>query len=185
MRRPGRLVALLVVALAVGGAPRAGHSALPAPPFELAVAPSPLRVGERGVLRLAADGGGPAAATDRVDIYVVRFVGRAPVNQFLTPAGTWSPALAPYRQGVAASAFAPALAEWQESGPAGWISVVVVFVKTSANPLHRENWRFRPLMTRVRVRPPPAGSAFGTVSVLGPLGLLTLAACAAVVRYRS
>lgn len=152
-------------------------ASLSAPPFEVDLAPSPWRVGEGATLTLAGHAGD--ATPDRVDVYIVRFPGRAPISRFLTPSGVWSDAPAPYRQGVTPGTLSPVVAAWREEGPVGWSSVFVVFVRTAADPRQRDNWRFRPIVTKVSVLP-PAGLASAGGALLLPAGALTLLAAGIV-----
>lgn len=176
MRDPAALALALLAALVLG-APGQAIAALPPAPFEVDVVPGALVVGAPGAVRLVPRPADGTAAT-AVDVYVVRLPGGPPVPRYLDRAGGWSARMAPYATEVVASGGAPVDAAWREAGPAGWITVLVLFLRPGAEPSHRPAWVYAPVLTRVRVRdrpgprwpPPPwfalAGVATGAAAVV-------------------
>ena len=131
--------------------------------------------------------GSKEVAEEPFDIYLYQVHwGRIEVR-YLTPTGVWSKTPTAYRSAVSRSDLTPTVAAWREEGPIGWLTLVVLFRGASADPRgdprRREDWIFQPIITKVRVEPAETVSWRHATDVMGPLGLLTLAACVIVLLY--
>lgn len=167
MRRPRGMVA---VALALLATASGAEAALPAPPFELSVAPKVVSGNDVAVtLRPRAH------ATGRWDLYVVwLYTERA---AFLGADGAWRPRPLPFRARAAAGE--AATVTWKNAGPGGEATLALLTVEPGGDPLERLDWRFRPSLATVRIAAPaaPRSLPYGT---LAALGLATLGAMVVV-----
>jgi hypothetical protein len=148
-------------------------------PFSVQLTPSVLQEGAEASLRIEAREGMPADGT-LFDIYVARIPSGPPLFRYLWPTGAWSQSPAPYQQNVFLPRFTPLSAGWREEGPAGWISVLVIFPHTGADPNDRASWVYQPVMRRVRIRAASQEGWRDAAWRLGPLAVAALVACALV-----
>ncbi len=158
-------VAAISLVLSASGA----DAALPAPPFELAVAPAGVVSGGDATVTARPRGGGGG----RWDLYVVwLYTERA---AFLGADGAWRPRPTPFRTGAAAGD--TVTVTWRNAGPAGEATLALLTVDPGGDPLERLDWRFRPSLATLTIGAPPAPHSLphGTLAALG------LAAVAAVV----
>jgi len=166
VRRP-RLAATIGLVAVLAGASGA-EAALPAPPFELSVAPAAIISNDNVAVTLRPR----ANATGRWDLYVVWLYSERAA--FLGPDGIWRPQPVPIRAGAAAGE--AATVTWRNAGPAGEATLALLTVEPGGDPLERLDWRFRPSLATLRIAPIPAPRAvpYGTVAALA------LAAAAAI-----
>ena len=171
VRRPRPIVAAVVALLAtVSGA----EAALPAPPFELSVAPASIASGDDVAVTLRPR----AHASGRWDLYVVwLYTERA---AFLAPDGAWRPQPVPFRARAAAGE--TATVTWKNAGPGGEATLALLTVEPGGDPLERLDWRFRPSLATVRIALPsaPRSWPYGTLAALASA---TLGAVALVFRW--
>ncbi len=148
---------------------------LPEAPLSITI-PSTLHEGRDAAVTLeahdSARGGVP------FDVYVIRIPSRQPVLRYLTSTGIWTLEPTPWQRHRSVTAPTSQVATWREDGPAGFVTLLVVFVRAGASPGDRGEWVSRPVLGRVSVR--PAATAGGGIFA-GALGLVTLATCALVV----
>lgn len=171
----------LAVVLLVGCGAGAAEARLPRSPLVVTVSPSSVDEGGRATLHIdLAHGADPGRPPERFDLYLVWVF--TPEARFLTPRGTWSAEPIPFRRGVSRAGFTPIVAEWANVGPTGWISLALVMVEPSGNPLSRSSWAFQPALTWVRVKN-PAGLTGTLLASILVLAFLTLVAAAIVVVY--
>lgn len=166
LRRP-RAVLVGIVGILAGVA--SVEAALPAPPFELSVAPTAIVSGDS--VAVTARPRLPQAA-GRWDLYVVWLYTERAV--FLGADGAWQARPVPFRARAAAGEAATVI--WKNAGPGGEATLALLTVEPGGDPLERLDWRFRPSLATVRIAPPPAPLSvpYGTVA------MLALAAVAAV-----
>lgn len=162
--------------------PASAETRLPPSPFVLDLTPAAPAAGSEAVVRLDRAGAGPETAA-MFDIYLVRVPSGPPFLRYFWPTGVWSEAPAPWARRVFLPRFAPLRAHWREEGPAGWISLLVVFPRSGADPGDRVNWVFQPLLRRVRVRAEAPLGWRAALAPFVPLGLATLAASVAVMLF--
>jgi hypothetical protein len=164
VRWRGRGAALGLALLGIVLAPGAARAALPAPPFALDVAPTRVAAGEAVTLTITPSGG-----AGEYDLYLMWAL--VPEAAFLTPAGAWSPQPVPFlaRQGAGGQPFR---ARWTPVPP-GDIPLALVVVPAGGDPLARFDWRFRPVVTHLRVRLAGAGAP-RDLAALGPVAALAL-----------
>jgi hypothetical protein len=165
VRRP-RAAAISVVA--VLAAASSAEAALPAPPFELSVAPAAIISGDNVAVTLRPR----ANASGRWDLYVVWLYSERAA--FLGPDGAWRPQPVPFRAGAAAGE--ASTVTWRNAGPGGEATLALLTVEPGGDPLERLDWRFRPSLATVRIAPvaSPRAVPYGTVAALA------LAASAAI-----
>ncbi|HEV8585315.1 MAG TPA: YfhO family protein [Methylomirabilota bacterium] len=159
---PRRAAAAAATGVVLLVAVPAAHAALPAPPFELAVAPSGVTEGDPVTLAVT-----PRAATGGPwDVYVLwLFSERA---AFLGPDGAWAQQPVPWRARLAAGESARGV--WRRAGPPAGVTLALVVVRPGADPLERLDWIFRPALARLVVAPAPGAGPprpWGTLAVLG------------------
>jgi hypothetical protein len=170
-----RRLALTLVATtaALGAMTPALAASLPEAPLNVAV-PATLHEGRvAGVTFEASDSlrdSGP------FDVYVIRIPSRQPVLRYLSSTGIWTLEPTPWLRHRSAPATSQ-LATWREEGPAGFVTLLVVFVRAGASPGDRSEWLFRPVLGRVSVRP---ASTAGSSLFASALGVVTVATCALV-----
>jgi hypothetical protein len=111
------------------------------------------------------------------DVYVIRIPPRQPVLRYLSSTGIWTLVPTPWLRYPNVTTSTSQVATWREDGPAGFVTLLVVFVRAGASPSDRGAWLFRPVLGRVSVR--PAAAAGGRVFA-GALGVVTVATCALV-----
>jgi hypothetical protein len=162
--------------------------ALPAAPFELRVVPADVREGDQVSVRLDPVWQGSRSSPEEpFDIYLYGVHWGRPEVRYLTPTGVWSKAPTAYWSSVSRSDLPPTVAAWRQEGPIGWLTLVVLFRRASADPRgdprRREDWIFQPILTKVRVAPAETVSWRHAADVVGTLALLTLAACVLVLLY--
>jgi hypothetical protein len=164
VRRPRALAVAVMLLAGASGA----EAALPAPPFELSVAPKAMLSGDDVAVRLRPR----AHATGQWDLYVVWLYSERAA--FLGPDGAWWPRPVLFR--ARATAGETVTVTWKNAGPGGEATLALLTVDPGGDPLERLDWRFRPSLATVRIAPPPAPRSlpYGTVAALG------LAAAAAV-----
>lgn len=179
MRRERWPSVLLAAVLAALPGIAVADTGLPRAPFSVQLTPSVLQAGAEASLRIEAREGLPADGT-LFDVYLVRIPSGPPLFRYLWPTGAWSQTPAPYQRNVFLPRFTPLSAGWREEGPAGWISVLVVFPHSGADPNDRVSWVYQPVMRRVRIRAASQESWRGTAQRLGPLAVAALVACALV-----
>ncbi len=117
------------------------------------------------------------------DVYVIRIPSRQPVLRYLSSTGIWTLEPTPWQRHRGVTAPTSQLATWREDGPAGFVTLLVVFVRAGANPSERSEWLFQSVLGRVSVRPAATAGA-GAGIFAGALGLVTVAMCAVVVLLR-
>lgn len=165
------LVVLLLLAWA-----SAAEGRLPAAPFDLEASASEVTEGGSFTLTLIPRGQENGnVGEEPYSIYVYFLKDASTAGGYLTPSGEWVAKETVYRRLPARTRVPPLAARFDRVGPVGSYTFVVQFVKASASAASRKNYRFQPLLTTVRIRP-PVGSRFQAVIVLGSLGLLTLGA---------
>src|SRR5438876_8172237 len=180
-RGRARAAALTVLALAasvLAATPPAVAATLPEAPLNVGV-PSTLHEGRDAAVTFEASdlprGGVP------FDVYVIRIPSRQPVLRYLSSTGMWTREPTPWQRHRSVATPTSQIASWREDGPAGFITLLVVFVRPGASPGDRNEWLFRPVIGRVSVRP---AAAAGRGVFAGVLGLVTLATCALVLQVR-
>jgi Bacterial membrane protein YfhO len=172
-RATGVAAGLLTLAVSAGLV----EARLPSPPFELDVSPSGLRAGGEVTIRIDAVPDASGAHAESYDLYLVR--GLTPRAMYLTPEGEWALAAIPYRRAVSASRFSAVTRTLRPPMP-GWMSVALVVVDSGNHPLARADWRYRPVVRRIRVEPEPAPDdpdRGRRIAVVGGLAFVALAAC--------
>lgn len=152
---------------------------LPAAPFRADVLPRAPREGQEASVRIERS---RAVAAAPSDIYIVGIRKWPSRWTYLTPGGRWVDRSTPYRLALAPAGLDPVTAAWRETGPAGEMTVVVVFVTPGEEIGNRRTWLFQPLVQTVRVR--GATSPTHAPLVLGALGVATLGAVLLVQRSR-
>jgi hypothetical protein len=158
VRRPRAVVVALVGLLA---ATSNAEATLPAPPFELSVAPAAIVSGDNVAVTLRPR----AHASGRWDLYVVWLYSERAA--FLGPDGAWRQRPVPFRaRAVAGEA---ATVTWLNAGPGGEATLALLTVEPGGDPLERLDWRFRPSLATVRIAPVPAPRSipYGTIAALG------------------
>jgi len=171
-------VAITLLILGAGS----GEAALPRAPLDFSVSPSTVRQDERATVRL--EPRGRAAAGAAFDVYVIWFVSGGVA--FLAPDGAWSAQPVPILTGLTAGHLEPAVKELRPPArTVGSLPLAALFVRSGGEPLARPDWVYQPALRVVRLKASIAGDlGMGRAAgVLGGLGLLTLAACAAVAFY--
>lgn len=166
---------LVALVLTLVAATPALATTLPEAPLSVAI-PSTLHEGRDAAVTLEAHdslrGGLP------FDVYVIRIPSRQPVLRYLSSTGIWTLEPTPWLRHRSVTAPTSQVATWREHGPAGFVTLLVVFVSAGASPSDRSEWLFQPVLGRVSVRP----AAIAGASVFaGALGLVTVATCALVV----
>jgi len=151
-------------------------ASLPEAPLSVAV-PATLHEGRDAAVTFEASdslrGGAP------FDVYVIRIPSRQPVLRYLSSTGIWTLEPTPWLRHRTATTPTSQEATWREDGPAGFMTLLVVFVRAGASPSDRSEWMFRPVLGRVSVRP-AATPAAGRGLFASALGAVTVAACALV-----
>src|SRR5262249_30068320 len=165
------LVATIVVLAAMTPARAAS---LPEAPLSVAV-PTTLHEGRDATVTFEASDS--LRGGDPFDVYVIRIPSRQPVRRYLSSTGIWTLEPTPWLRHPSATAPTSQLATWREDGPAGFVTLLVVFVRAGASPSDRSEWLFRPVLGRVSVRP---AATTGSGLFASALGVLTLATCALV-----
>ena len=156
-----------------------GEAALPQAPLDFSASPSTVRQDERATVRLAPRG--RPAAGEAFDVYVIWFVSGGVA--FLAPDGAWSAQPVPVLTGQTAGRLEATVKEWRPPPrTVGPLPLAALFVRSGGQPLARPDWVYQPALQVVRLKASIAGdlSMGRAAAVLGGLGLLTLAACAAV-----
>jgi hypothetical protein len=173
---------LLAVAAAHAGHTPAVETRLGDAPLVASVAPSTWTDGEDAAITLTPSS--RPVTPEVADVYLIRVPPGLIVRGYLAPTGSWSwrAALA-YQRGVALPA--TLRASWREEGPLGWSTVVIAFVRPGADPRHRANWIWRPLILKVRSRVAPSAAWPTALPYLTPLALATAAAVALVIWSRA
>ncbi len=144
---------------------------------------APLNVAVPATLHEGRDAAVTFEASDSVrggvpfDVYVIRIPSRQPVLRYLSSTGIWTLEPTPWLRHRSATAPTSQLGTWREDGPAGFVTLLVVFVRAGASPGDRSEWLFRPVLGRVSVR--PAATA-GSGLFASALGVVTVATCALV-----
>jgi hypothetical protein len=145
-------------------------AALPAPPFELSVAPARLVSGDDTTVTARPRGGGAG----RWDLYVVWLYSERAA--FLGADGAWRPRPTPFRARAAAGE--TVTVTWKNAGPAGEATLALVTVDPGGDPLERLDWRFRPSLATATIGAlsAPRSLPHGTLAalVLGSLGAVAL-----------
>jgi Bacterial membrane protein YfhO len=170
--RPRAAATVGVVALVLSAS--AAHAALPAPPFELTVAPATFVSGSDPSVTVRPRGG----AGGRWDLYVVWLYSERAV--FLGADGAWHPRPTPFRAGAAAGE--TATVTWKNAGPAGEATLALLTVDRGGNPLERLDWRFRPSLATVKIGAPPMPRSL-PYDTLAVLLVASLGAIALVLRW--
>jgi len=152
-------------------------STLPEAPVRVAI-PGTLHEGRDAAITLEPRHAGRDAVP--FDVYVIRIPSRQPVLSYLSSTGIWTPEPTPWQRDRVVTAATAQLATWREKGSAGFVTLLVVFVRAGANPSERSEWLFQPVLGRVSVRPAATAGA-GAVIFAGALGLATVAMGALVV----
>jgi len=170
-----RLTPMLMATIAVLAAMTpALAGSLPEAPLSVAV-PTTLHEGHDATVTFEASdslrGGVP------FDVYVIRIPSRQPVRRYLSSTGIWTLEPTPWLRYRSATTPTSQPATWREEGPAGFITLVVVFVRAGGSPGDRSEWLFRPVLGRVSVRP---AATTGSGLFASALGVVTLATCALV-----
>ena len=168
------LVALVL--LLVAAAP-ALATTLPEAPLSV-VLPSTLSEGRDAIVTVEPRESAGGGVT--FDVYVIRIPSRQPVLKYFSSMGIWTLEPAPWQRHRGVTALTSQAATWREDGPAGFVTLLVVFVRAGAGPSERSVWLFEPVLGRVSVRP-AATMGSGAALFAGALGLVTLAAGALVV----
>jgi hypothetical protein len=160
--------AAVVAAVALLSSASGADAALPAPPFELSVAPVTFLSGGDASVTVRPRGN----AAGRWDLYVVWLYTERGV--FLGADGEWRPRPTPFRAGAAAGE--TVTVTWRNAGPAGEATLALVTIEPGGDPLERLDWRFRPSLATVKITAPPAPRTLPS----GTLAALLLASAAAV-----
>jgi len=144
---------------------------------------APLRVAVPMTLREGRDAAVTFEASDSLrggvpfDVYVIRIPSRQPVRRYLSSTGIWTLEPTPWLRHQSATAPTSQPATWREEGPAGFVTLLVVFVRTGASPSDRSEWLFQPVLGRASVRP---AATTGNGLFASALGIVTLATCTLV-----
>lgn len=151
------------------------EAALPAPPFDLTLSSASLIEGQAVMVRVAARPGG--TDSERYDVYLQ--LASSEEAAFLMPEGTWAPRPVPYARAVSTTE-PPIVHQWPRAWPPGRHALGLVVVPVSGDPLARLEWRYRPVITWLRIEPLRAGDAGTATAIPGVLGVGALAAVALV-----
>ena len=144
-----------VLALALGIAPTTTHARLPAPPFDLEIAPARVSEGASATLEVAphvARATESSAAAAKYDVYVMWAYSEEAA--FLTPAGAWSPTPVPLVRDTTVQSAPTIRATWNGARPVMDIPLAVLVVPAGADPLDRAQWSYRPVIRWLSVRAP-------------------------------
>jgi hypothetical protein len=170
---PCRVVCALAALLAVAGQ---ADAARPTAPFELDVAPLPVRRGDVTTLRVRPTPAVERAPDGRLDVYIRRTTPSG-VRWYLTPDGAWSRTLVAHRRDTPVRALTVLEGRFkEEEDRLGWMAITVWFVRASASPLQPASQPFRPIEAEVLVRPSAGREpALFALAWAGPLTLIAWA----------